>query len=77
MKNFSGFINKLDGSLVGGLATHSNCREIISSIVTLSSNPALTVTAEFVQTAEEKETLHKTGRDCYRGYLYSPAVFIE
>ena len=67
---------KLDGSLVKGLSTHQNCRQIISSIVQLSSTLNLTVLAEFVETEQERETLHEIGCDCYQGYLYSPAVFL-
>ncbi|MBQ7625122.1 MAG: PTS sugar transporter subunit IIC/EAL domain-containing protein [Clostridia bacterium] len=70
-------IIKLDGSLVSGLETHQNCREIVSSIVTLSSTLGLTVIAEYVQTDKEREMLHNIGCDCYQGYLYSPAVFID
>ena len=70
-------IIKLDGSLVKGLNTHQNCREIISSIVNLSSSLNLTVLAEYVETEEEKEILHQIGCDCYQGYLYSPGVFLE
>ena len=70
-------IIKLDGSLVGGLLTHQNCREIVSSIVKLSSTLDLTVIAEFVETEKERETLHEIGCGCYQGYLYSPAVFLD
>ncbi len=69
-------IIKLDGSLVRGLSTHENCREIVSSIVRLSSSLHLTVLAEFVETEEQKETLHEIGCDIYQGWLYSPAVFL-
>ena len=67
---------KLDGSLVKGLSTHRNCREIISSIVNLSSTLKMTVTAEHVETEEQRETLHEIGCDNYQGFLYSPAVFL-
>lgn len=67
---------KLDGSLVQGLFTHKNCREIISSIVQLSSSLRLTVLAEFVETEQQREVLHEIGCDHYQGYLYSPAVFL-
>ena len=67
---------KLDGSLVKGLFTHDNCREIISSIVQLSASLNLTVLAEYVETEEEREVLHEIGCDHYQGYLYSPAVFL-
>ncbi|MBP5686425.1 MAG: EAL domain-containing protein, partial [Clostridia bacterium] len=69
-------IIKLDGSLVKGLSTHENCREIVSSIVKLSDSLNLTVLAEFVETDWERETLHEIGCDSYQGYLYSPAVFV-
>ena len=68
---------KIDGSLVRGLKTSQNCREIISSITTLSGSLSLPVIAEFVETAEQREILHKIGCDCYQGYLYSPAVPLE
>ena len=70
-------IIKLDGSLVKGLQTHANCREIISSIVHLSSTLHLTVLAEYVETEQDRETLHEIGCNNYQGYLYSPAVFLE
>ena len=68
---------KLDGSLVKGLSTHKNCREIISSITGLAATLEMTVLAEFVETEEEREVLHEIGCDCYQGYLYSPAVFLK
>ena len=68
---------KLDGSLVKGLSTHQNCREIIQSITSLASSLDLQVVAEYVETEEERDTLHAIGCDCYQGYLYSPAVFLE
>ena len=68
---------KLDGSLVKGLSTHKNCREIIQSITQLASSLDLTVLAEYVETEEERNTLHDIGCDCYQGYLYSPAVFLD
>ena len=69
-------IIKIDGSLVKGLFTHQNCREIISSITKLSSTLNLLVLAEYVETTEEREVLHEIGCDYYQGYLYSPAVFL-
>ena len=69
-------IIKLDGSLVKGLSSHENCREIVASIVNLSKTLSLTVIAEFVETEWDRQTLHEIGCDCYQGYLYSPAVFL-
>ena len=68
---------KLDGSLVRGLSTHQNCREIISSIAQLASSLNLTVLAEYVETEEQRAVLHDIGCDNYQGYLYSPAVFLQ
>ena len=68
---------KLDGSLVKGLFTHENCREIISSITRLARSLDLIVLAEYVETEEQKELLHEIGCDCYQGYLYSPAVCLD
>lgn len=70
-------IIKIDGSLVRGLNTSQNCREIISSITTLSRSLSLPVIAEFVETAEQREILHEIGCDRYQGYLYSPAIPVE
>ena len=68
---------KLDGSLVKGLSTHKNCREIIQSITGLATTLDLYVLAEYVETEEERDTLHEIGCDRYQGYLYSPAVYLE
>jgi len=70
-------IIKLDGSLVRGLFTHRNSREIVSSITRLANSLNLTVLSEFVETAEQRDLLHEIGCDCYQGYLYSPAVFLD
>ena len=68
---------KLDGSLVKGLSGDNNCREIIQSITQLAASLKLTVIAEFVETEKERETLHEIGCNCYQGYLYSPAVYLD
>ncbi|MBP5308497.1 MAG: PTS sugar transporter subunit IIC/EAL domain-containing protein [Clostridia bacterium] len=65
---------KLDGSLVKGLFTHQNCKEIISSITRLADSIHLTVLAEYVETEDQRAALHEIGCDCYQGYLYSPAI---
>ncbi|MBO7086214.1 MAG: EAL domain-containing protein, partial [Bacilli bacterium] len=66
-------IIKIDGGLVKGLTTSSNCREIIASISKLAESLDMKVIAEFVQTEEEREILHNIGVDYFQGYLYSPA----
>ena len=64
---------KLDGSLVRGLLTNSNCMEIVSSISQLADSLGLDVLAEYVETEEQRDALHEIGCDCYQGYLYAPA----
>ena len=68
---------KLDGSLVKGLFTHQNCREIVQSITQLAASLNMAVVAEFVETEEQRDVLHEIGCDCYQGWLYSPAVFLN
>ncbi len=70
-------IVKLDGSLIRGLSDNSNYKNIISSIITLSDSLDLLVLAEYVETEEQKNFLHENGCNCYQGYLYSPAVFLD
>ena len=67
---------KLDGSLVKGLFTQKNCKEIIQSISQLAANLNISILAEYVETEKQREALHEIGCDLYQGYLYSPAVFI-
>ena len=66
-------IIKIDGGLVQGVTTSSNCKEIIASIAKLANSLHLKVIAEVVQTEEEKEILHNIGVNCYQGYLFSAA----
>ena len=68
---------KLDGSLVKGIFTHKNCREIISSIVNLSSSLNMEVVAEFVENEQQRDALHEIGCNVYQGHLYSPAVYLK
>ncbi|MBQ9413118.1 MAG: PTS sugar transporter subunit IIC/EAL domain-containing protein [Oscillospiraceae bacterium] len=70
-------IIKLDGSLVQGLPSNQNCREIIASITRLAASLDMTVLAEYVGTQEQREALHKIGCDCYQGFLYAPALFLD
>ena len=68
---------KIDGSLVKGLNTSLNCKEIIQSITDLSQQLSMLVIAEFVETEEEKEMLHAIGCDNYQGFLYSEAKELD
>jgi EAL domain-containing protein (putative c-di-GMP-specific phosphodiesterase class I) len=77
LKNSLFDLIKLDGSLVRGVVTNQNCREIIASITQLADSLGLTVLAEFVEDEAQRELLHSIGCDCYQGYLYSPAVSFD
>lgn len=77
MKNSLFDFIKLDGSLVRGMGTHENSRQIISSIVRLANSLHMTVIAEYVETEAQREELHEMGCDCYQGWLYSPAVPLD
>lgn len=68
---------KLDGSLIKGLTENENCKEIVTSITQLAQSLGLMVIAEFVETEEQREILHKVGCDCYQGWLYSPAIALK
>jgi EAL domain-containing protein (putative c-di-GMP-specific phosphodiesterase class I) len=70
-------IIKMDGSLVKGLYSYDNSRDIILSITNLASSLNLMVFAEYVDSEEKREALHEIGCDNYQGYLYSPAQFLE
>jgi len=68
---------KLDGSLVREILVNSNCRNIISSIVSLGQSLHYTVVAEFVEQEAQRQLLHELGCDRYQGYLYSKALPLE
>ncbi len=70
-------IIKLDGSLIRGLSVHENVYEIIASITSLANSLGMIVLAEYVETEEQRETLHSVGCDVYQGWLYSPAVSLD
>ena len=55
-----------------------NC-SIISYELQSTENPYLSEKSKQMlsHTEEQREELHEIGCDCYQGYLYSPAVFLE
>jgi lactose/cellobiose-specific phosphotransferase system IIC component len=65
---------KLDGSLVREINTNPNCREIVRSIIALGRELGYSVIAEFVETAEQRDTLCSLGCERFQGHLFSPAV---
>lgn len=70
-------IVKLDGSLIRGLKTYSQNRDIIESITSLSDRLGLEVVAEFVENEEQVEILEKAGCYTYQGALYGYAMPYE
>lgn len=65
---------KLDGSLVKEIVTNRNCRDIVSSIVSLGETMNFSVIAEFVETDEQKDILRDLRCNLYQGYIFSPAI---
>lgn len=70
-------IVKLDGSLIRGLKTYAQNRDIIESVTSLSEKLGLEVIAEFVETEEQVQILKEAGCYCYQGALYGYAVPYE
>ncbi len=68
---------KLDGSLVLGINVNARCKEIISSLVSLSNSLNITPLAEFVETKDIKDSLLEVGCKAYQGYYYSKAIPLE
>ena len=68
---------KLDGALTRRLCSDANTKNIVSSIVYLAKTTGFSVLAEFVETAEQRETLAALGCREYQGYFYSPALPLQ
>lgn len=68
---------KLDGSLIKEITSNSNCRNIISTIVTLGKSLNYNVIAEYVENEEQRQILHEIGCHHYQGYLYSKALPLD
>lgn len=67
-------IVKLDGSLIRGLKTYAQNRDIIESITSLSDKLGLEVIAEFVENEEQVKVLEEAGCFRYQGALYGYAM---
>ena len=77
LKEFDLSTIKLDGSLTKEILDNPVCGDIISSIVHLARSKGIHIIAEYVETHEQKERLHKLACDCYQGFLYSPPLSLE
>jgi len=65
---------KLDGSLIEEIVINNNCKNIVSTIVSLGKSLNYTVIAEYVETDAQRQVLHELGCNQYQGYLFSKAV---
>lgn len=62
---------KIDRSLVAGVATSVEHREMVASIVTLAHNLGVGIVAEGVETAEQYDIVESMGVDFVQGYYIS------
>jgi EAL domain-containing protein (putative c-di-GMP-specific phosphodiesterase class I) len=65
---------KLDGSLTREIVSNQNCRDIVSSIISLGKSLKYTVIAEYVDNPEQMVILNDLDCGLYQGHLFSPAL---
>jgi diguanylate cyclase (GGDEF)-like protein len=68
---------KIDRSLIAGLATSVEHREMVAAIATLAHNLGLDIVAEGVETAEQFAVARELGVDFVQGYFISMPRAIE
>ena len=74
IKNFPVNTLKIDKSLSMDIAKEKNCKEIVSSIISLCASLNIKTIVEYVETEEQRTVLRQLGRVHCQGYLYSPAM---
>jgi len=62
---------KIDRSFVGRLPYDPECAAVVATITQLAHNLGISVVAEGVETAEQRETLRKLGCEFGQGYFFS------
>ena len=73
LKRFPVDCIKIDQSFVAGVAADSFDAAIVQSVVDLAHAVGLSVVAEGVETAAQRDCLRRMGCDQAQGYLFSPA----
>jgi diguanylate cyclase (GGDEF)-like protein len=68
---------KIDRSLVAGLATSIEHREMVAAIATLAHNLGLDIVAEGIETAEQFAVAAELGVDCAQGFYIAKPVPLE
>jgi diguanylate cyclase (GGDEF)-like protein/PAS domain S-box-containing protein len=74
LKRFPVHALKIDRSFIAGLATSSDDAAIVRATLSLAESMGLEVTAEGVETEEQRAGLLALGCERAQGFLFSPAV---
>jgi EAL domain-containing protein (putative c-di-GMP-specific phosphodiesterase class I) len=68
---------KIDRSLIAGIATSVEHREMVTAVATLARNLGLEVVAEGVETADQFEMLEDIGVDFIQGFYVARPRAVE
>jgi PAS domain S-box-containing protein len=74
LRQFAGEALKIDRSLIGGMLTDRDTRDMVELIIMLSQKPKFKVIAEGVESTRQREQLLELGCELGQGNLFSPPV---